>query len=193
MHSAKKVDGKRLYELAREGREISRNPVECRIVKFDITNYKAPTAEYLAQVSSGTYIRVLGQDLGRKLGSLAMLNSLERTASGNFRLENAMTLEQIAQVTHSASDWSKLSCFIPFEQVLDGFPVLELELREAERVRHGNTQEIARIASRLKSIYGSEKSVVLRDPDHKMTAIFSEMNGSFQLDRVFQPQTFPKQ
>ena len=193
MHSAKKVGGKRLYELAREGKEISRSAVECRIVHFNITNYRTPTAEYLARVSAGTYIRVLGQDLGRRLGSLAMLNSLERTASGRFRLEDSMTLDQISQIAQSPSDWSKLSCFIPFEQMLDGFPVLALELREAERVRHGNTQEIERIASRLKEIHSSEKSVVLRDPDQKMTAIFSEVNGNFQLDRVFQSQALPKQ
>jgi tRNA pseudouridine55 synthase len=193
MHSAKKVDGKRLYELAREGKEIQREPVECLIEAFEISNYSSPTAHYLARVSAGTYIRVLGQDLGRKLGSVAMLNSLERTASGSFRLEDAMTLEEISKAAPTPDQWSTLSCFIPFEKVLLSFPTMELNSTEAERIRYGNTQQVALTASKLKSVFSSEKSVVLRDPNQKMTAIFSAHQGEFQLDRVFQSEPFPKQ
>lgn len=90
MYSAKKIQGKKLYELAREGIEISREPVrieikEIEILKIDIEN-RLVSMRVLC--SKGTYIRSLIDDIGKKLGTYAVMTSLERTKSGMFHIEN---------------------------------------------------------------------------------------------------------
>lgn len=93
MYSAKKKDGKRLYELAREGKTIERQPKACRITGFTINAYAAPTAQFEVTVSAGTYVRTLAEDLATKLGTVAHLTSLRRTACGAKLLCDATTPE----------------------------------------------------------------------------------------------------
>ncbi|GAB4228179.1 MAG: tRNA pseudouridine(55) synthase TruB [Chlamydiales bacterium] len=94
MFSAKKVKGKKLYELARQGKEIERKP--CKIhVKTKLIRYQYPFLEIHVLCSKGTYIRSLGHDIGELLGTGAHLASLERTRSGQFTLENALASHYI--------------------------------------------------------------------------------------------------
>jgi len=89
MFSAKKVDGKKLYELARQGKIIERKPV---LVKMETTllSYDYPYLRINVRCSKGTYIRSIAHDLGQMLGTGAHLSSLKRTRSGRFRLEQAV-------------------------------------------------------------------------------------------------------
>src|SRR4051812_27690492 len=73
MHSAKKVDGKPLYELARQGIEIEREAKVCHLYSFEILSYEKPRARFRLTCSSGTYVRTLAQDLARMMGSVALL------------------------------------------------------------------------------------------------------------------------
>ncbi|OGY71384.1 MAG: tRNA pseudouridine(55) synthase TruB [Candidatus Jacksonbacteria bacterium RIFCSPLOWO2_01_FULL_44_13] len=92
MYSAKKVNGKKLYELARQGKEIERKPHEIEIYSIDLISYKWPHLTIDVHCSSGTYIRTLGHDIGKSLGYGAYLTSLSRTAIGDFTLDDAITL-----------------------------------------------------------------------------------------------------
>ena len=97
MYSAIKVKGKRLYKLARNGVEIERPVRRVRINSFLIKNIKIPDVEFEVNCSKGTYIRVLANDLGKKLGCGGILSELRRTAIGEFRIEKALKVEDFIE------------------------------------------------------------------------------------------------
>ncbi|MEK7546057.1 MAG: tRNA pseudouridine(55) synthase TruB [Patescibacteria group bacterium] len=103
MYSAKKVGGKKLYELAREGVEIERKPVRVTIHELELVDYAWPIAKIRTRVSSGTYIRALADDIGMALGCGAYLEELRRTKIGNFDVKDAVKKEDIALTSLRAS------------------------------------------------------------------------------------------
>lgn len=175
MHSAKKIDGKRLYELAREGIEVERKALECRIDEFQISEYDSPAARYRVRCSAGTFIRVLGQDLGRRLSTVAMLDTLERSASGRFHLEAALTLAELEAA--GPDRWSGLPCFVEMDQMMAGYPKLDLNEREARELRNGLVETVQNLSQR------SSNHEVSAAYDHQghLAATFSDG----KLDRVF--------
>jgi tRNA pseudouridine55 synthase len=100
MFSAKKVKGKKLYELARKGIEIEREAVDINIYELELLSFKWPELVLRVKCSSGTYIRSLGYDFGEVLGCGAYLSALKRTAIGNFFLEDSYNLSEI-----NSGDW----------------------------------------------------------------------------------------
>lgn len=92
-HSAIKVDGKRVYELARQGKEVKLEPRPVTIHAFEITEIQMPVVHFRVVCSTGTYIRSLAQDMGAALGCGAYLSSLCRTRIGDFSVNEAMTIE----------------------------------------------------------------------------------------------------
>ncbi len=95
MYSAKKRDGKKLYELARAGEEVAREPIAITVHELEVLSYAAPDLTFRTRVSKGTYIRTLAHDIGATLGCGAYLTALRRTASGAHRVENASTLDEL--------------------------------------------------------------------------------------------------
>jgi len=96
-HSAVKIDGKRAYEMARKGQSFEVKPREIFISTFEITNIQFPVVSFKVVCSKGTYIRSLAHDFGKSLGSGACLDALCRTRIGDFKLEDALTLEQFSE------------------------------------------------------------------------------------------------
>lgn len=95
MVSALKKNGRPLYELARQGKVIEREPRRVCISRFDFTRMALPQADFLVHCSKGTYIRTLCADLGRILGCGAHMSELRRLRSGVFQVENAASLEAV--------------------------------------------------------------------------------------------------
>ena len=95
MYSALKINGKRLYELARAGREVERIPRPVTVYEIEILRMELPDVEIRVVCSKGTYIRTLCEDIGQKLGCGGIMVSLTRTRAGDFRLEDALTLDEI--------------------------------------------------------------------------------------------------
>ena len=95
-HSAIKQDGKRVYELARQGKDVKLEPRPVTIATFEITNIEMPVVSFRVVCSTGTYIRSLANDFGVALGTGAYLSSLCRTRIGASRLEDAMSIEAFA-------------------------------------------------------------------------------------------------
>jgi len=91
--SAIKVNGKRAYKLAREGKEVVLEPRSVMVYKISDVKYSYPTVNFTVEVSSGTYIRSLARDIGDKLGTGAYMSALERTEVGQYKLENSTSLE----------------------------------------------------------------------------------------------------
>lgn len=96
-HSAIKVEGKRVYELARQGKEVKLEPRKLFIREFEITAIAMPVVHFRVVCSTGTYIRSLAYDFGNALGCGAYLSSLCRTRIGAFSLQEALSIEQFEQ------------------------------------------------------------------------------------------------
>ena len=98
MYSALKVNGQKLYDLARQGKEIERTSRAVTIYKMDIQEIALPVIRFKVSCSKGTYIRTLCHDIGAKLGCGGAMESLKRTAAGSFQAEDALTLAQIEEL-----------------------------------------------------------------------------------------------
>ena len=95
MHSAIKIGGVKLYQLARKGEEVEREPRFIRVASFDLLSFALPKLTFRLACTKGTYVRTVTHDLGQKLGCGAHLSELRRTASGKFTIEQCLPLAQI--------------------------------------------------------------------------------------------------
>lgn len=95
MYSALKVGGQRLYELARQGKEVERTPRQVKIYELRIQEIELPRIRFTVSCSRGTYIRTLCHDIGEQLGCGGAMESLKRTKVGNFQIADALTLTQV--------------------------------------------------------------------------------------------------
>ncbi|MFI5181742.1 MAG: tRNA pseudouridine(55) synthase TruB [Thermoanaerobaculia bacterium] len=135
-YSAKKVAGRKFYDLARRGEAVPHAPKSVRVSALEILGVDGDLARFCVTCSSGTYVRSLAHDLGKELGTGAHLHALRRTSVGPFRLEAAATLASLQ--AHSAGDRLAPPHWIPMSQIPLPYPVVPLAAAEAMRVRHGN-------------------------------------------------------
>jgi tRNA pseudouridine55 synthase len=98
-HSAVKIGGRRAYKLARAGKEVQLSPRRITVHELSIRSYDYPQLELDVQCGSGTYVRSLGRDLAASLSTSAVMSALVRTAIGEFRVEDAVALDRLAQDT----------------------------------------------------------------------------------------------
>ncbi|HYA64396.1 MAG TPA: tRNA pseudouridine(55) synthase TruB [Candidatus Sulfotelmatobacter sp.] len=132
--SAKKVHGRPAYELARKNQVVELKHVTVELFEFRLTEIEGPLARFSIECSSGTYIRSLAHDMGQKLGCGAHLAEICRTAVGEFSLDQATAVEELAQ----AARMGKLaSCLIPLENLLPDYPRANVLPVLEKRVRHG--------------------------------------------------------
>ena len=121
MYSALKVNGKKLYELAREGKTVERKPRPVRFYEIEILDISFPLVRFRVTCSKGTYIRTLCNDIGEKLGCGGAMEELLRTQSGNFTLEESMTLSQVEEAVANGTIGEKI---VSIEDVLSMYPAL---------------------------------------------------------------------
>lgn len=133
MYSALKRDGKAYYEYAREGITLERVARLVRIHRLELVSYDAPFLTLNVCCSKGTYIRVLGEDIGATLGCGAHLNQLRRTAVGHLTLENSIELDALAQL----EDAQRLALLAPVDALLSSFPSIDLNQELARRFLQG--------------------------------------------------------
>ena len=131
MYSALKRDGKALYEYAREGITLEREARPVTIHKLEMLAYDAPMLTIRVTCSKGTYVRVLGEDIGAELGCGAHLNALRRIQVGALTVDGMVTLEQL-----QAHD-NPLSLLAPVDALLSSFPRVELTPELAARFLNG--------------------------------------------------------
>jgi len=132
--SAKKIQGRPAYELARKNQTVELKPVSVEIFEYKLLEIEGPIARFSIECSSGTYIRSLAHDMGQKLGSGAHLAEICRTAVGEFSLEQALTLEELAQ---AKKDGKFESCVISLENLLPNFPRTNVLPVLEKKIRHG--------------------------------------------------------
>ena len=134
-YSALKIDGQRAYDLARAGKEtplVARTVMVHNLTLLEIVD--ADHALFEAEVGKGCYIRALARDLALSLGTLGHLTTLQRRSDGKFSLDDAISLETLAQNGHGAAFDAYLH---PIETALDDIPALALTAAEALRLKQG--------------------------------------------------------
>ena len=146
MYSAKKIAGQKLYELARRGLEVERAAVRVTIHELEFVRHgdgallshnEDGTKDLSIRVlcSAGTYIRTLAESVGERLGTRAHLASLRRTRAGDFKIEDALSLEDLKAKVDVNNDAARF--LLSMDAALSGLPFLHLTADEAQRALHG--------------------------------------------------------
>ena len=134
MYSALKVNGKKLYELAREGKEVERQPRHVDIDKIEIVNIDLPRVTMRLSVSKGTYIRTICNDIGDKLGCGGCMESLLRTKAGSFYLDSALKLSEVEKIR----DEGRLDEILVKVDDLFDYESLHMKAENDKAVHNGN-------------------------------------------------------
>jgi len=132
--SAKKVAGRRSYELARENVAVELAPVRIQVYELTVLELIGSRARLRVHCSGGTYMRSIAHDVGQALGCGAHLTELRRLASGEFEIAQARTLEQLEEL---AAEERLVDAFVPADQLLPAFPNVYVDDLTAAQVRHG--------------------------------------------------------
>jgi tRNA pseudouridine55 synthase len=157
MHSALKHQGRALYEYARDGIEVERPSRRVTIHRVDIVDWQSPTLVIDVVCSKGTYIRTLAEDIGRMLGCGAHLAALRRTGSGALRLENAITIEALAEL----DEGERQALLHPVDSLLAGWPSVCLPDDEAGRFLTGLRRRVTLADAPAVRVYGSNPTAFL--------------------------------
>ncbi len=141
MYSAVKVDGKRLYELARSGQEVERTARRVTIYEAKVLAFSPPEATLRVHCSKGTYLRTLAHDLGELLGCHAHLTALRRIQSGPFRIEQSLPLDELKKLPPDEIARRLVSP----REALSALPELALDARAAKRLAHGQRPSLSEV------------------------------------------------
>ena len=134
MYSAIKIGGRKLYELARKGKEVERQPRQITI--FELTLLEGGGADWKLRVrcSKGTYVRTLCHDIGQRLGCGGCMSSLERTQAGQFSLSQSLTMDQILAF---AAEQDPQELLMPIDALFSRFPPMIVTMAQAARLKNG--------------------------------------------------------
>ena len=174
-YSAIKLQGKKAYELAREGKPVKLDPRSVTVYELTKLQYEPPELSVRVECSAGTYIRSLAHDLGQALSTGAHLSALRRLRAGPFGLEDAVSLEELQEAMRRG-EWQAL--MRPASEALPDLPIVTVEEAELERIRNG---------LRIPSKDGATGMARALDPGGELVAILvSAENGQeWQPRKVF--------
>lgn len=168
-YSALRVNGRRAYDLARKGEpvELQERPVD--IYQIDILDYHYPALNLGVTCGSGTYIRSLGRDVGEQLGCGALMNRLQRTAVGVFRIQDAVTIEELEDADAIRAH------LLPLNMGLAGLPRFEVTAEQRRLLSFGNRLELEVEADEVAAYSPTEEplAVLLRESGNKFRASVS--------------------
>ncbi len=196
MYSALKVDGRKLYELAREGKTIKRNPRKIFISSLEVLQVDLEDGTFMMEVtcSKGTYIRTLCHDIGQKLGTGAAMESLVRIRVGEFFVENACTLAKIEQIAAEKPETlQKMIC--PVDALFAGFPKYQILPEFQTKLYNGNILEEKELmpfqteeSSVLRSFREKNKEdfrILIYDTDGSFKAIYEKKSEIYTVVKMF--------
>ena len=166
MYSAIKVNGKKLYELARAGNEIERKPRPVRIHKITLIERRDDAIVIDVDCSKGTYIRTLCIDIGEKLGIPTVLSFLLRTRAGQFDITSAKTLEELGELGEAA--------LIPMDQVLTDIPSVQLTTQDGIAFENGRTVGCAKCSAKRVRVYVDDRFVGIARVSENGTRLIPE-------------------
>lgn len=145
MYSAIKVQGKKLYELAREGKEVERKPRPVTVYELELLKAEHPEYEIRVKCSKGTYIRTLCHDIGQVLSCGAVMTSLVRTRVGSFSIEEAKTLSELQALADTGSLHNIIT---PVEEMFRNLPAVTVPAEADKALQNGNQLKLSQIRER---------------------------------------------
>jgi len=151
MYSALHHEGRRLYELAREGRTVDREPREVIVHAIDVVSVALPDVVLRVRCGKGTYIRALAADLGKALGCGATLAALARTRVGPYALEESVSWPDVRDARHGAALWDRI---LPPDSALSSLLPVRLDARQARAFGHGQPVDAPTGAAGHARVYG---------------------------------------
>lgn len=175
-YSALKVEGRRAYELAREGVEVALKPREVTVHSLEFIEYLPDRASFACRCSKGTYVRSLARDMGRRLGCLGHISALRRLKVGEFTENHAISLEVLGEMVHKGD----LSFVWPVEAALDDILAWDVTPDQAICLRRGQIIHLPH-----KSEEDPAGAKVLARCEGKTVAICDVSQGSVKPVRVF--------
>lgn len=181
MYSAVSVGGKRLYELARQGKEIEREPRKITVCRLEIKEYDQNDRSGVFEVScsKGTYIRALINDIGEALGCGGIMTSLVRTKACGFDLQDCVTIEQLQDIRAAEGDFSAV--IKPVEDIFSYLP--KLCIRGAQERMYRNGVKLALDRIRIDS--SVERVAVYGESGFIGTAVPDRENGVLRVEKTF--------
>jgi tRNA pseudouridine55 synthase len=157
--SAKKIHGVPAYKLARQQKEVVLKPVQVEIKEFEILAVEGDRARFRARVASGTYMRSVAHEMGRQLACGAHLESLRRTSVAEFNLEDAHTLDQVADAAKNPSSLDDL--FVHPRKLLPQLPSVTADEPTAARIRSGRTVNLPELSrARQVKVFSGQRELI---------------------------------
>ena len=178
MYSALKVDGKKLYELARQGKEVERAARPITVYAIEILKESHPEYTIRVECSKGTYIRTLCHDIGQALGCGGVMASLTRSRVGEFRIEEAHTLSELQKY----ADGDRLGEFVvPVERMFEGLPKITVKESAQKALQNGNQMKSSDFAE-----WNKDANASLTLYDGREFRVYSHENVFFGIYRYEQ-------
>ena len=184
MYSAVKVNGKRLYELARKGQQVERKPRPVTIHSLKITDFSPEKGAFTmeAACSKGTYIRTLCHDMGERLGCGAAMKSLVRTRVGNFSLEQAKTLSEIGEIVGRSGAEEIL---IPVDRLFEERRLARVEEEALKLLKNGNVIPRSLLSCDILPADGEQVRVYGPDGDFYALYRYVKKENAFHVVKMF--------
>jgi tRNA pseudouridine55 synthase len=180
MYSALKWQGQRLYRLARQGIEVERQARRVHIFRLSLVGLAAATLTLEVECSGGTYVRVLADDIGRRLGCGAHLSDLTRTAVGPHAIAQALTLEALAEAVQDGTWQTQM---MALAQGLGGFPAITVTSTGAFGLGRGMPPTAAHVAQ-VQGVFAAGQTVALRGPDGALLAVGTARVSAAELSQM---------
>lgn len=173
MYSALKHQGKKLYELARAGKEVERAARPVTIHEFILTDFSYPLAQFIVRCSKGTYIRTLLEDLGAALGMGAHITQLRRLYTAGFEQQKMYSLDECIMMSAEELE----NCLLPMDTLLDHLPSMVLPATELEKLYKGQMLDVT---------YQSEDCLRLYDEQSKFQGLaeWEQATGKLKAKRL---------
>ena len=176
MYSALKVNGQKLYDLARKGIEVERKKRQVYIYSFDIIDFNFPKATFKITCSKGTYIRTLIDDLGKNLGSYAYVNILTRSKVGDFYLEDAINSDDLLNISRE----EVLKKLKPVDYALKAYPEVILDKSYLKQATNGMTMAVDQMdVDSLHRVYVEDEFIGLGKAHKSKDKYFLKMEKVF--------------
>ena len=177
MYSAIKVDGKKLYELARAGKEVERKPRQVYIEEISLEEFSYPLARIKVSCSKGTYIRTLASDIGEKLGCHGAVEKLVRTRCGEFGISSAITLDEIQRL---ADEGELESVVLPLSAVLSRLKYFSVSSKFDKMLFNGNVLTASEVLGESEGEIANGERVVLLSEGGSIIGIYEKRNGNLK-------------
>ncbi len=169
LYSAVKINGKKLYEYARTGEEVTLPTREINISNIELLDYHDDLIKFKTTVSKGTYIRSLIEDIGKNLGTLATMEDLVRTKQGRYKIEDSYTIEDIKNNNYTP---------IPLNVVLEDYPRYNLNENEYFKVKNGS-----------KMFLNIDDKIVTLLYNNKPIALYRKENDIYRVYKMLEVNT----